>query len=269
MSEAVADETHADVPAGKLVSVCATCGAVDPTEGGRYCGAHTRQAESHPHCHNVAGHATDHVGAGRCKFHGGRKAISHGRYSKIERPRIRDLIADQEDDPDPLNILPELAAGRALFVDFIERYDAWLEALLAWHVSWEMGRRPLPPDLLQSMGNVIDDYEQAMFEAGGKDDELTQRQTEDIAAARKFIVYMRGGEAPSRPRQVLDLSDAMRHLDIITKMVERIEKIRAANAISRVDFFRLMNQMGNAVQKHVDDPEKLRKIGDEWRSLAV
>lgn len=257
----------AERPAGnEIVSVCPHCGTADPTDGGKYCGAHTRQAGSHPHCRLVAGFKTNHVGAGRCNLHGGSSLVWSGRYSRIKRPRLRELIAEFEDDPDPLNIIPDLNAGRALFVDFIERYDGWLEALLEWHASWQLSKRPLPSDLTQAFTNVVDEWEQQLAVA---DEEPTTKQKDDVTAARQFIDYVKGIDPSVRPRQVLDISAAVSHLDTITKMVERVEKIRAANAISRVDFFRLMNQMGTAVQKYVTDAETLRKIALEWGSLGV
>lgn len=85
----------------------------------------------------MAGAGTDHPGQGNCRWHGGATPIRHGRYSKITRPRIGELIAAHEADPDPLNLLPELAAMRALFQDYVERYDEWVVALLAWHESFQ------------------------------------------------------------------------------------------------------------------------------------
>ena len=98
------------------------------------CGARTR---SGGHCLKPSGWGTDHVGQGRCRLHGGATPITSGRYSKVQRERVRELIEQFEADPDPLNILPELAAARALFQDFVERYDEWRDALLAWHESYQ------------------------------------------------------------------------------------------------------------------------------------
>lgn len=176
------------------------------------CGAKTRGGTR---CTQTAGWGTDHVGQGRCKLHGGATPIKHGRYSTIQRPALRALIAQHDADPDPLNVLPELAAARALFQDFIERYDGWREALLAWHASWT-----------------------------------------------------RGDEAP-KPREVLDIGDAYRILSEVTKIAERIEKVRAANAISRPDLFRLMGEMGRVVETHVKDPEALERIRRDWLAIRV
>jgi hypothetical protein len=213
----------------------------DPTEGGKYCGAKTRLGAKHPHCRQRAGHRTDHVGQGRCTLHGGSTPLTTGRgsrnvprYARILRPRVKELIEQFEADPDPLNILSELAFARAVLVDFVERYDAHSEALIAWHNSF-------------TKVGMLSAY-------AGK----------PIAPVEK-------------PTQILDVSDAMRHIDTITKIVERIEKIRAANAISRQDLVRLMGQLGNAVERHVrsaiPDDERalavLRAIRQDWLTLAV
>lgn len=95
------------------------------------CGAKKRQGEGD--CTRPAGWGTDHVGQGRCKLHGGSNPIKHGRYSKVTRPRIAELLRQFEDDPDPLDLLPEVQLLRALIIDFIERYDEYVAALLAWH----------------------------------------------------------------------------------------------------------------------------------------
>jgi hypothetical protein len=94
-------------------------------------------------CSKPAGWRTEHPGQGKCYLHGGATPIKHGRYSSITRPRVRELIEKHEADADPLNILPELAAARALFEDFVERYDHWRDALLAWHKSYTT-RNALP-----------------------------------------------------------------------------------------------------------------------------
>lgn len=97
------------------------------------CGAKTRSGGE---CKNKAGKGTDHPGQGRCKFHGGSTPIKTGRYSKIQRPRIKELIEGFENDPDPFDLLPEVKLLRALILDYIERYDEYTDALLEWHDSY-------------------------------------------------------------------------------------------------------------------------------------
>jgi hypothetical protein len=59
-------------------------------------------------------------GRGPCRHHGGLAPITHGRYSKLKSPRLRELIAEHAGDANPLDLLPEVAATRALFERYLE-----------------------------------------------------------------------------------------------------------------------------------------------------
>jgi hypothetical protein len=76
------------------------------------------------YCRNRAGKNTEHLGVGRCNVHGGNAPIKTGqtrRYANISSPRVRELLEEHAEAPNPLDLLPELAAARALLQDFIER----------------------------------------------------------------------------------------------------------------------------------------------------
>lgn len=179
------------------------------------CGARKKQGSGR--CTQIAGWGTDHPRVGKCKLHGGATPVKSGRYSKIKRTALRELIAQHAEDQDPLDILPELAAARALFQDFIERYDEWREALLGWHESFT-------------------------------DEEKAER---------------------AKPRQILDIADAYRILSEVTKIAERIEKIRSQNAVSRSDLLRIMEEMGRYVERHVKDSKARERIKDGWLSIRI
>jgi hypothetical protein len=226
------------------------------------CGARTRSGTP---CSLVAGFRTPHVGDGRCYLHGGLSRITHGRYSGIQRERLRDLIAQHLEDENPLNLLPEVAALRALFQDFIERYDVFVEALLAWHESYRVTRRPLPDDLLHAFGNVVDEWEEQLRSS----DEPEAKKLADVEAARKFLDYCRGKPVDGRPRQTLDIADAANILAEIGKLVERIEKARAINAISRPEMNRIMHEMWRSVELRVSDDKLKDDIRNDWLTIAL
>lgn len=230
------------------------------------CGAKRRKGGG---CTRGAGERTVHPGQGKCWMHGGTKAgdprLKHGRYSSIDRPRIRELIEAHERDPDPLNLLPEIAALRALFQDFIERYEVNTEALLAWHASWQITRRPLPEEQLMAFEAVIAEWENSLAEQG---EDATEKQKGDVELARSFVKILRGEDAAQRPRTVMDLSDAAGILGEIGKMVERVEKARAANAISRPELYRVIGEMGRVVDANVPDPAVRAKIVEGWNAIA-
>lgn len=231
----------------------------------RFCGAQTRGEESHPTCTRPAGWGTDHAGEGRCKLHGGLTPIRHGRYSTITREPLRKLIEQHEADPEPLNIFPELAAARALFQDFIQRYDAWAEAMLAWHESYRASSRPLSLERILALKELLDEYEVLLRESG----EPTEKQEDDLRSAAETVELLAKGSGDGKPTQILDISDAYRIVAEVTKIAERIEKIRAANAISRSDFMRVMTEMGRVVEAHVRDDGTRDRIRDGWLAIRV
>lgn len=241
--------------------------AVEPHGGA--CGARTR---SRGVCAHPAGWGTDHPGQGRCKLHGGATPVRHGRYSTIRREAIRELIEQHAADPDPLNLLPELAAARALFQDYVERYDEWREAILAWHESYRAVERPLDERRLMAMETVVDELE-ALVGPADLDEEDQEEQGTAIRKAmrdaRTLIDDLRRPGDESKPRRILDLADAVGHAEAISRMVKRIEDIRAQNAISRPELLRIMQEMGRVVARYVADEETREKIQDAWLQIRA
>lgn len=210
----------------------------------RFCGASKRQGEGT--CTRPAGWGTDHVGAGRCKLHGGLSPVRSGRYSTVKREGLRDLIATHEADPDPLNILPELGAARALFQDFIERYDEWRDAVVAWHASFGDEYRDARKEWLEEHGGACE----ACKGSGRKGAEPEPNPLDYV----------------NKPREVLDISDAYRIVSEVTKIVQRIEDIRAKNAVSRPELHRIVSEMWRVVELHVGDGEQRGRIREGWLS---
>lgn len=180
-----------------------------------FCSARTRPGAKYALCRRPGGWGTDHPGAGRCKLHGGLTPVRSGRYSSLKREKLRALIEQHEADPDPLNILPELATARALLQDFIERYDAWSTALVAWHESF-------------------------------------RKEAEN-----------------GKPVQVLDIADAYRIVSEVTKIAERIERIRAQNAISRPDLHRVLSEMWRVLEMYITDPTTRQAVRDGWLNIRL
>ena len=85
------------------------------------CGAKTRSGTP---CKQKAGWGTDHVGEGRCKLHGGcaGRPIVTGRYSIKHRQSLANKVQDFIEDPEPANLISELALMRALLQDYLDRF---------------------------------------------------------------------------------------------------------------------------------------------------
>ncbi len=185
-------------------------------KAGPKCGARKRQPKgTKEKCTQAAGWGTDHPGEGRCKLHGGASPIKHGRYSTITRKSIRQRMDALAADKNPLDLEPDLLLLRALLVDYIERYDAFTEALFAWHDS-----------------------------------------------------YRNNGNSEPKPIQLLDISDASTIIEKVSRVVERVHKIRSESSLSFETFRRLMEQMGLAVAKHVD-ADTVGRIEAEWGTISV
>jgi hypothetical protein len=102
------------------------------------CGAKTRSGGP---CKQALGARTDHPGVGRCWLHGGDTPVKHGMRSVVHKTRLADLIEKHLQNPDPLNLLPEVAQLRAFAEDLMNRWDEIYGpdgALLAWHESYNV-----------------------------------------------------------------------------------------------------------------------------------
>ncbi len=78
-----------------------------------------------------------------------------------------------------------------------------------------------------------------------------------------LLLWSQSFENP-RPITIHDVSEGWKILEAISRVVERIEKARSQNAISRPDLVRVMQEMGRVVERHVRDPETLERIRDGW-----
>jgi len=187
-------------------------------------------------CTQPAGFGTSHYGYGRCKYHGGKHTTANrtnDAYSNTRQLRIRQLYEEFRDDPDPLNMLGEVAMLRALTRDYIERFDQDKESRELWLAA------------------------------------VKNRSARDDEVRHAVNLLLQVGTPPT---QIMDLSDAWRLLAECTKAVKRIEDVRAQNAISRQDLFRVLREMGRSVRRHNDEPnpeKRLKKIEAEWERIAL
>lgn len=100
------------------------------------------------HCRNPLGYKTPHVGQGRCWLHGGLAPIKTGLHSLVKHARLRDLIAQLEQtDQQLMDLEPETKLMRALVIDFVNRYDEFIDKLDTWYDALDINQRTqdLPP----------------------------------------------------------------------------------------------------------------------------
>jgi hypothetical protein len=198
------------------------------------CGAHGKQKQRP--CRNRAGFRTDHVGSGRCYLHGGRNPVKHGLRSRsmlgpgegVLRTEIRKLAEEHANNPDPLNLLPELAMLRALAENYIDRYEAFRDALLAWHESYAPTQRVISEEQRIAFEHCIDELENIWAEES-KEGTLSPKQQQSLAHARDFVAKLTQPVADGKPRQLLDLADPrapIRHRGAFARRVPRQARSR-------------------------------------------
>jgi hypothetical protein len=225
--------------------------AGDPTEGGQYCGA--KVPTTGKPCRHRAGARTDHVGEGRCWLHGGLTPIRSGRYSGITtRPRLQELIAKFEADPDPMNLLPEVALVRAVALDFVERYDEMHEGLMRWNMSFDKAFR-------SDWGKWVREMRAHVADGGDPDDEAAPSMPDPLSYT------------PTRPVQIIEISSAAGIASQVGALVDRINKMREDKTFSLSTIRRLQTAMGEdleaATRRWMPDDDQRDRFLDEVEKL--
>lgn len=90
------------------------------------CGDYGGKTRAGNPCKNPAGFKTDHPSEFKCFVHGGcskGRPIIHGRYAKVTSKQLHEKIKKHLEDPEPMNLLPELALLRSLLDNFIEQVE--------------------------------------------------------------------------------------------------------------------------------------------------
>lgn len=76
-------------------------------------------------------------------------------------------------------------------------------------------------------------------------------------------------ESNTRPRKIMDISDAASLIEATSRVVQRMHQINSEGAISLETFKRVTELMGMIVAKYVKDPLALNSIEAEWMELAL
>ena len=73
----------------------------------------------------------------------------------------------------------------------------------------------------------------------------------------------------ARPQRLPELHEAASLLESASRVVEKIHKKEAQNAISRKDFYRVMAEMGRVVETMVEDSDVKDRIKNAWLSIRI
>ena len=261
-----------------------------------HCGATTRAGTP---CRRPAGWGTDHVGEGRCKLHGGLNPVKTGRYSRIKRARVRELIDEFKQDPQPLDLTDEVLLLRALLTDFVERYDEMSDGIHRWHASFQQDYLDARLRWLQDvqsqtipeihgLHNAVLASIDLLVDLQGRDEALDTVIDQALEVLRGSITASRKKQnqlprAPdplefvNKPRQLLDITAAAGLVDKVGRMVERIEKIRSEGTITLEALDKVLERLGAelviALREEVPDEDArtqiLRLVWDRWYSIRV
>ena len=230
-----------------------------------HCGATNKQTGTP--CKRIAGWGTDHKGQGRCKYHGGASPVKHARYSKITRPRLKELLSEQTHElEDPTDLLPEIRMLRALIQDYIERYDEFTDAILAWHKSW--GGKP---------GSREHDVELATRKLVEVLRERIRDKVLGDPEIELIVKWFPVADADPKPRQVLDIVSAGKFIGEIGGLVDKIQKSKEKGSITLDTLTRVTSAMAldveRAASRHVKDESVrtalLSEIEQRWDSIGL
>lgn len=144
------------------------------------------------YCRARSGAGTDHPGQGRCRNHGGKTPIVHGRYSEVPRGALAE-IHDQlelESDEDKLNILPEATLLRALASAYVEQFEDFMHGVIRFnHLEGEEAaiekRKPMyinPPS--------IQDVAAAVMKSAEVIDKVHKQRSANAISLKEFLRVM-------------------------------------------------------------------------------
>ena len=114
-----------------------------PVPSDKFCNA---RKSSGGLCRQPAGARTSHLGTGRCSRHGGRSSdatTKFGHYSQIKHDRIKDVLSGLATiEINTMDLEPEVNLLRGMVIDYVNRYDEFVEAVMAWYADPETNQRP-------------------------------------------------------------------------------------------------------------------------------
>lgn len=190
------------------------------------CGA--RRNKTGALCKRPAGWGTDHPGEGKCKLHGGVGQKPSTRYQLANAsPTLQQAIEQQQTDPDPLNLLPDLLLARALLSDGIERHSQATAAIIAWHASHTSGFEEAVTLWREQLAQYLEAVQQ-----GHSEPEMGPPPPPIPEAFE------------NKPRQLPDLAAFITLIDRVTGIVERIQKREGERSITLAEVDRVLNELG-------------------------
>jgi hypothetical protein len=149
-------------------------------------------------------------------------------------------------------VLDDLAVARALLHDWIERYDDFRTALAAWFDTWEGKYTPIDPEAAAGLQRLV---------ARAGDDP-------DAGLARAAITFLSTPQEP-KPRRFVDIADAIRHVDLISKVVFRVEQAKSLGMISQSQLRLFMFNLERILDGVITDADMRAQLRKEINGLRL
>ncbi|AFZ67000.1 hypothetical protein [Deinococcus peraridilitoris] len=229
----------------------------EPYGGSPLCGAKLRGKEAT--CRNAAGFKTDHPSQGKCYLHGGKTPVKHGRYSLLKHARLRELLEQAEQDPDPLDLTQDVLLMRAVVHDYLDRHGLVTDAILAWHASFNHAFESDMREWRKAFAEWIEECQHLGYEEG---------EPPELPLPEKY--------AP-KPRQVPDIAGVVGLLGQVGAMADRIQKHKQQQSLSMAAVNHLLEQFAvevlHATQEVISDPatrtKLLENVERRWATIPV
>jgi hypothetical protein len=192
-------------------------------------------------CRRVAGSGTSHPGTGRCSLHDNvePEEISRPYDELIKEHDLAELIRILKAKSDPTDLHEDLQLARAITIDFVNRARQLETALLRWNLSWDK-------DWQASVYIVVEELRIAQAE------EDWERYAELMKRVPDPLAYL------TRPKKVLDVSEAVRMLKDVATIVEKIRAMQDAGSVPIRDVEVLLIEVAGATERtirhHLSDP---------------
>lgn len=246
------------------------------------CGAKTRNEASNPVCQNRAGLGTNHLGTGRCKYHGGSSLVGpdsslykSGRYATAFTGRLRAKYEElaQETDEQVLNLAEELFVARTLLDELINRqYRAALPASTNDAPDKSYYRVPNTDavgDELETGGDELgreqadDQVDAASVSSTSRDVENKNLDDGGVGVGSGSLLSSSWTSSSPTPRaKNLPIPEFLNfvhlYLDDIGRIATRMSNIKNSQALTAQELQFVAQRMQDIMENYIDDPKRRR-----------
>jgi hypothetical protein len=115
----------------------------------------------------------------------------------------------------------------------------------------ETNIRNMEPDILLMRALIVDFVERY--------DEMSEA----------LLAWHQNPDSKTKPRKIIDISDAGRLIDMCSRIIERQHKIEQTGSISLETLRRVMEMMGLAVTQVVKNNDLLTQIETRWAGISI